>query len=284
LTEKTPTHLLPSNVDLFTEIKTYSVPHIEISLCQFLLNCHNKQDAVKLIFNPDKSILGGILCDGVSESPLSGDFSNFLVENIQSRIISILPQNTSNPLTTSQLEQFLSTLIQEYYQINDSKIKSQEIDPKSTLILYLYFLAIDESSTFSHLFFYIGDGKIVHWDNHSHNPPSELLLEYHNETGALLNAVRKDLSTYTKQYPISKIMLNLPFISDRTDYILFASDGLEPYYEDFIQILQHHPEIEKFLHSQQTERFQTLLLEELFGNLKILPNDDISFILIRFQK
>jgi serine/threonine protein phosphatase PrpC len=284
LTNQNPQNLSPAGAEIFTQIKTINLPNENVYLCQILLNCHHKQDAVKLIVSPDNSFLGGILCDGVSESPISGVFSKFLVDKIEAKCESILPKNKSDLLTTTQFEHFLNELVQEFYQTYENLIKSQEISPKSTLIFYIYVPDPVVKPDSSHLFFYLGDGKIAHWDNHSSSPPSELLLEYHNETGALLNAVRKDLPSYSKQFPISKITLNLPIIQDQTEYFLLASDGLEPYYEDFLNLLKNHPEIENLIYTQQVERLQSLFLTELFEDLKIVPNDDISFIFILHER
>lgn len=275
-----PLNSSPAGAEILTQIKTINLPNENVYLCQFLLNCNHKQDAVKLIISPNNSFLGGILCDGVSESPISGEFSKFLVDNIEAKCESIIPKNKSDILTTTQFEHFLNDIVHEFYETHEKLIKSQEISPKSTLIFYLYVLNPVLKPDSSHLFFYLGDGKIAHWDNHSSLPPSELLLEYHNETGALLNAVRKDLPSYTKQFPISKITLNLPFIQDQTECILLASDGLEPYYDDFLHLLQNRPEIENLIFTQQNDRLQSLFLTELFEDLKIVPNDDVSFILI----
>jgi len=270
---------MSSQPEINAEIRKISSSHEDLYLCQFLLNCHHQQDAVKLLVSADHSILGGILCDGVSESPLSGIFAKFLVEHLQDRIFPLIQQNPRTSLTTTQVACLLNDIVEEFYEKNHAIVKSEEISPKSTFILYLYFPDQHSDTESSHMFFYLGDGKIVHWNSQSVLPPAEFLLEYHNETGALLNAVRKDLKNFTKNYPISKILLTLPVITAQNEYLLFASDGLEPYFDDLVKCIQKTPNLGEIIHSQQNERFQSLILSEVFENLKILPNDDVSFIL-----
>lgn len=270
---------MSSQPEIHTEIRLISSSHESIYLCQFLLNCHHQQDAVKLMVSADHSILGGILCDGVSESPLSGIFAKFIVENFQDRIFSQIQQNHRTSPTTTQVACILNELVEEFYEKNHAIVKSEEISPKSTFILYLYFPDQYSETEASHMFFYLGDGKIVHWNSQSVLPPAEFLLEYHNETGALLNAVRKDLKNFTKNYPISKVLLTIPVITTQNENLLFASDGLEPYFDDLIKCIKSNPNFGEIIRSQQNERFQSLILSEVFENLKNLPNDDVSFIL-----
>lgn len=159
-----------------------------------------------------------------------------------------------------------------------------DISPKTTFILYLSFGFTNANAMITHTFFYLGDGKIITWDNQSSRLPSELLLEYHNETGALLNVIRKNLSSYTQQYPISKIITNTSKSQGIKHYFLFASDGLEPYYEDFLRLIQKKPEFWTIIQQEKCEQLQDLLISELFEGLKVIPNDDLSFIILMYSQ
>jgi hypothetical protein len=219
----------------------------------------------------------------VSESPASGLFSNYIVDAVKNRLSGIDSIQNLNDFTPQKIEQLFTEIIQDFYSIYGSQLNPSDALPKSTFILYLSFNSNQSASNQIHYFFYLGDGKIALWDNQTSLPPSEFLLEYHNETGALLNALRKDLSGFTKQYPISKLMLTNFKVPGCTRYVLFASDGLEPYYEEFLELLQQHPDVWEMIQKEQSAQFQELLLENLFGNLTQIPNDDVSLIFVVYN-
>lgn len=280
MTDRNPDILSPSGAEVLTQIKSINHNHHNVSLCSFVLNCHHKQDAASIIINADQTLFGGILCDGVSESPNSGLFSNFIVDSVRNRLSALDLSKFITEFNNAYLEWLLNEIIQQFFSIYGSQLNINDFLPKSTFILYLTTLSPTNDLNFVHYFFYLGDGKIAVWNNQSAQPPSEYLLEYHNETGVLLNALMKDFSSYSKQYPISKMILSTPKKKNQIGYVLFTSDGLEPYYEEFLELLQQHPEIWEIIQDEDYKQFQILLLTEIFEDLKQIPNDDVSFIFI----
>jgi serine/threonine protein phosphatase PrpC len=269
-------NIVSTGPEIITRIKRIHWESGQISLCSFLLNCQHKQDACSVIIHPSGTLYGGIVCDGVSESPASGLFANYLVEKVKNWIENTDPPLNLNELTVDNLTYNLDLIIKEFFISHRGILTPGDLSPKSTFILYL------TGNNSAHYFYYLGDGKIIVWDPQSDYPPAELLLEYHNETGALLNAVRKEFLLQSTQYPISKIIYNNPVHPNRFTCVLLASDGLEPYYEDFLGLFQKNPALITAIQNENHNILQEILVKDLFDNLSVLPNDDISLILLQF--